>query len=111
MELSEKAAQAKKAYGRDWRRQNRKKINAYHKKWSQENPEKVKQYKQRYWERKAQKMNDTVKDVSVTSRVSVTQTAGQKVCLTCGEFHTPKRSTARYCSDRCRVKHNRQMLR
>ena len=43
--------------------------------------------------------------------LSVTDEPRQAICLNCGEFFKPQRSSVRYFSDKCRVQYNNQMLR
>jgi predicted nucleic acid-binding Zn ribbon protein len=77
----------------------------YQRQWFAKNRDKRRKYMQNYWERKALQPV-TVKDSVINS---VTSNENEKTyCLNCfGEF-TPKRKTARFCSDSCRVKYNRQ---
>ena len=100
--MDEAAKQARRAYGRKYREANRERINkkkreyyqenrekedARVKKWKAENPDKVKAIEQRYWEKKALEMAPR--------------------CAYCSEPFHPKRSTAKFCSAKCRVYHNR----
>ena len=56
-------------YFRQYREQNREKINAYHKQWAKENPEKVKQYKARYKaKRKGAAQHGTFKEIREGNR-------------------------------------------
>ncbi len=139
MELSEAAKQARLKYQREWRakhpdydkkwrEENKERVLLSQREWRERNPEyfkrtqkerteylkaylknnpdKRKQYEATKWENKA-RQDDTLKDNSVT--VSVTPEPGQSVCKQCGSFFQPKRSTGKYCSDKCRVKYNRSI--
>ena len=53
IEISEKAKEARRAYGREWREKNRDHVRAYAREWRKNNPEKVAAALTRYWERKA----------------------------------------------------------
>ena len=55
--MNEAAKEARRAYRKKWREENRTEIRAYQKKWRSENPEKVREYQERYWENKAAQMN------------------------------------------------------
>lgn len=55
--MNEAAKEAKRAYQKKWREENRTEIRTYQKKWRSENPEKVREYQERYWENKAAQMN------------------------------------------------------
>ncbi|HDP55266.1 MAG TPA: hypothetical protein ENN24_06265 [Bacteroidetes bacterium] len=63
----------------------------YQAKWRAKNPHKQAEYMANYWEKKAKEM----------------ATAEQHICLYCGNHFEPKRSDAKFCSDRCRVAYNR----
>lgn len=52
--MDEKAAEARRAYRRQWARDNREKVRAYRRKWAKENPEKVRACHERYWAKKAE---------------------------------------------------------
>lgn len=41
-------------YSRNWRRANREAMNRYAKAWRDANPDKVKAYREAYWQRKAE---------------------------------------------------------
>ena len=79
----EKVAAAKKKYYQE----NRDRINEYSKQWKRNNPDKIRQYTENYWTKKA-------------------QAAGHH-CLNCNDPFEPKRSDAKYCSDKCRIAYNR----
>jgi len=53
MAMSEAAKSARYEYQKQWRRNNREKVNAYQRQWKKDNPDKVKQYNDSYWEKKA----------------------------------------------------------
>jgi hypothetical protein len=50
--MSEAAKEKRKEYIRQWKKENRDKVNASNRKWRQENPDKIKKYQENYWERK-----------------------------------------------------------
>ncbi len=72
---------------REWREKNAEKVREKARAWSQANPDKVRKHKERYWMRKAEQSRPT--------------------CLQCGEAFEAKRSDAKYCSTRCRVAFSR----
>lgn len=53
--LSAQAQEARRNYKRQYRIQNREKINFQQRVWRKKNPDKVKEYQTQYWERKAVK--------------------------------------------------------
>ena len=53
LEMSDKAKEARRAYGREWRDKNHDHILEYSREWRALNPDKVKAAQIRYWERKA----------------------------------------------------------
>ena len=55
--MNEAAKEARRAYQKKWRGENRAEIRSYQKKWRSENHEKVREYQERYWENKAAQMN------------------------------------------------------
>ncbi len=103
---------------KEWRERNpeyykktQKERTEYLRAYLKRNPEKRRQYEVNKWEKMAQESEVTVKGVSVTgNKVSVTRDPGQAICLYCGNFFKPKRVTAKYCSDKCRVNFNRNKL-
>jgi hypothetical protein len=109
-----------------YKRKNKEKVRAYHrvyqKEYQKRNPDKVRQYEINKWEKKArlqeaQHLTDTVTDtvtpITVTSKNNIVtaEKPGQKTCISCKGLFVPKRKTARYCSDKCRVYYNRKMLK
>ena len=120
MALSDKARQAKNEYQRRYRANNRERHNAkqreYHKKWRDANKDKLREYYERYWQNKATEMESCLDraiayeadktDNEVTGTI-VTGQAGQSICINCGGFFVPKRSTAKYCGELCRKQYNR----
>jgi len=70
---------------------------AYQKAWAAKNRDKTRKYIANYWERQASK---AVTDID-TDNLSVS------TCLQCGNKFSPKRNDAKFCSDLCRVKYNR----
>jgi hypothetical protein len=75
---------------------------ASQRKWMARNRERQHEYLRRYWEKKAQQEDVTVDNVTPVSVTSVT------TCQECGKSFQPQRSTAKFCSDVCRVKYNRR---
>ena len=88
--MDKRAKAARAAYMRNWRKQNREKVNEYSSRWRAENPEKVKQHTEKYWLKKAAEMEL------------------QRLCPICGTELKNKRADAVFCSDSCRVKNTRQ---
>ena len=56
--MSVEAIETRRIYQREYRRKNREKINIQRKNWRAENRDKVQQYNQEYWERKAKKVKN-----------------------------------------------------
>jgi hypothetical protein len=54
MALSQQAQELKKAYLREWRKNNKEKIRGYQKTYYQQNKEKWQGYQENYWNRKVQ---------------------------------------------------------
>lgn len=52
--LTDEAKEARRAYQRKWRKDNRTAIREYQRNWRNANPDRVKQYQEEYWARKAQ---------------------------------------------------------
>lgn len=52
--LTDEAKEARRAYQRQWRKDNRTAIREYQRNWRNANPDRVKQYQEEYWARKAQ---------------------------------------------------------
>ncbi len=52
MGMTQEAVEARRDYKRQYRNENRDKINAQQREWRANNPDKVKQYNARYWEKK-----------------------------------------------------------
>ena len=55
--LSIQAQEARRNYKRQYRIQNREKINAQQREWRANHPAKVQEYQRRYWEKQAEKRN------------------------------------------------------
>lgn len=55
--LSVQAQEARRNYKRQYRIQNREKINAQQREWRANHPAKVQEYQRRYWEKHAEKRN------------------------------------------------------
>jgi hypothetical protein len=53
MKLSEEAVKARREYQRQWREQNKKRVNEYMKNWRENNRDKVQNYNESYWMKKA----------------------------------------------------------
>lgn len=56
--LSKTAEELKKEYFRQWKANNRVKINQYQRQWRSKNKDKVKEYERKYWEKKAQELDE-----------------------------------------------------
>jgi hypothetical protein len=54
--MNQEAVIARREYARQYRENNRKRVNELHKEWRSRNKEKVKGYNERYWEKKAAEM-------------------------------------------------------
>ena len=52
--MTDAAKEARRAYQRQWRKENRTAILEYQRNWRNANPDRVKQYQEEYWMRKAQ---------------------------------------------------------
>ncbi|MBN1819785.1 MAG: hypothetical protein JW833_03675 [Prolixibacteraceae bacterium] len=122
MELSEAARQARNTYQREYKKvyfskpENKEKLRKAIKRWRHAHPDKVRAQNERYWERKAAQAvtitaADNVTGVTInnSSDTSTNNTVTTVTCLECGKEFTPKRSTARFCSDKCRVRYNRRL--
>ncbi len=94
-----------KAYNAKYRKRNRDKINATKRKWCQENPEKVKQHSKRY---KDKKRTGIVTPIVEDKPIRINQATTNARCQYCGKEFNARRSTARYCSTKCRVYYNRK---
>lgn len=57
MALTPEAKEAKKAYHKKWRDENRNRLNEYYRAWRKSNPEKVQKHQENYWNRKAREMD------------------------------------------------------
>lgn len=57
--MSPEAQELRRVYKREYRRKNRKKINAQQRAWRAGNPEKIREYQKRYWERRAKNEKGT----------------------------------------------------
>ena len=108
MELSDEARKKQREYKARWRQKNREQIREYTQEWRAANKDRVKDSGRRYWEKKAEQNSVTN---TVTGKIIVTDQPGQAICISCGGFYQPKRRTAKYCSDKCRVKYNRIIKR
>ena len=53
--MTDEAKEARRAYQRQWRKDNRTAIREYQRNWRNANPDRVKQYQEKYWARKAQR--------------------------------------------------------
>ena len=51
--MTDEAKEARRAYKRKWRKENRAAIREYQRNWRNANPDRVKQYQDAYWERKS----------------------------------------------------------
>jgi hypothetical protein len=100
----------------------------YKREWNRKNPDKVKKNNDNFWLRQAKKVagqmsenepvktiSETPKQVSVTDsvtseKVSVTpkQDSVTSNCQYCNSQFEAMRTTAKFCSDSCRVSHNRK---
>lgn len=54
--MTDDAKNARAEYMRQWRKNNRDRINEYKRKWARENPERVRSYTDKHWAKKAQAM-------------------------------------------------------
>lgn len=63
--LTLQAQEARRNYKRQYRIQNREKINRQQREWRADNPEKVKEYQKRYWERRAKNLRASWKDYDI----------------------------------------------
>ena len=55
--MTDEAKEARRAYQRQWRKDNRTAIREYQRNWRSENTDKVREYQERYWENKIARMN------------------------------------------------------
>ncbi len=78
----------------------------YQRQWAEKNRDKTRKYLENYWERKASELKNT--DVTPTISVTPISVTDTVTCQNCGEPFTPQRSTAKFCSDNCRVAYNRK---
>ena len=51
--MTDAAKEARRAYQRQWRKDNRTAIREYQRNWRAQNPGLVREYQERYWARKA----------------------------------------------------------
>ncbi len=109
MALSKVARMAQREYKRQWSKENREHLRNYHREWRKRNKDKTEAANERYWQKKAMLMQNDNVTLPVTGKkdISVTSVTGAKTCLYCGKEFYPKRNTAKYCSDNCRVQGNR----
>ena len=56
--MTDEAKEARRAYQRKWRKENRAAIREYQRLWRNANPDRVKQYQDAYWERKSHGKDD-----------------------------------------------------
>ncbi len=56
--MTEAAKEARRAYQRQWRKENKTAIREYQRLWRNANPDRVKQYQAEYWERKSHGKDD-----------------------------------------------------
>lgn len=54
--MSKEAIEARRAYMRNYRDKNRKRLNAYSNQWQKDHPEKVRGYKAKHWQNVADAM-------------------------------------------------------
>lgn len=47
--LKEAAAEARREYGREYRKRNKEKLDEYQRQWRKDHPDKVKEYAENYW--------------------------------------------------------------
>lgn len=57
-EISQEALEARRAYQREYRRRNRKRILERQRQWREENPDRVREHQRRHWEKKAQELKN-----------------------------------------------------
>lgn len=57
MGMTQEAVEARREYKRQYRSENREKINAQQREWRANNPAKVREYQERYWEKQVGKRN------------------------------------------------------
>lgn len=57
MGMTLEAVKARRDYKRQYRSNNREKINVQQREWRAKNPDKVREYQKRYWEKQAKKRN------------------------------------------------------
>ena len=101
--MDEAAKQARREYNRKWREANRQKIREYKRNWAKRNKDKTDQHTADYWKRKAQDI--ITEGATLENKADHTQ-PGQ-VCNYCGKEFAAQRSTAKFCSTKCRVYYNR----
>lgn len=51
--MTDEARAARRAYKRQWEKNNPDKVRAYKKKWAAKNPDKIRAQQERYWNKKA----------------------------------------------------------
>lgn len=54
--LKEAAAEARRAYQREYRAKNKQKLDEYAKQWRKDHPDKLKEYEAKHWMKKAMEM-------------------------------------------------------
>ena len=103
--MDDDAKKARREYSRKYREANRDKINAKKREWASRNRDKTKQHTADYWKRKAQDI--ITEGATLENKADHTQ-PGQ-VCQYCGKEFAARRSTAKFCSTKCRVYFNRNI--
>lgn len=63
--LTLQAQETRRNYKRQYRMQNREKVNRQQRTWRASNPEKVKEYQKRYWEKKARNLRASWEDYGI----------------------------------------------
>lgn len=53
--MTDAAKEARRAYQRQWRKNNRAAIREYQRLWRNANPDRVRQYQEEYWARRSQR--------------------------------------------------------
>lgn len=103
--MDDDAKKARREYNRKWREANQDHIREYKRNWNKRNKDKTKQHTDDYWKRKAQAiMNDGVMYENKADEIKPGH-----VCQYCGKEFAAKRSTAKFCSTKCRVYFNRNI--
>lgn len=69
MNMTPEAQKVRRNYKRQYRCENREKINAQQREWRANNPAKVREYQRRYWEKRAEKMNRSCSGTGQSVRI------------------------------------------